>query len=478
MSTESQFYFPGTLGINSAIGDSQSFFVSAESQFHFSGNLDAASMIDSNLSLFDHQHGIFGGAGGATAEEGSHTQVSTFDTLQSNVDATAPSILGEAHDGPVADSAGSWGFDGADSQTTSIGHNPIDHTNGLDIQLNDSFLVDQPLNQLASFSAGGATSGWSGISTADYVQVQHFETFDGSPAAATGPSFAPDFSTGFIDAKGGNGGTHGGGGGGSGGGGSGGGGGLLTSYTSGDPNVSDANEFNIHIDFGGSWTSAEQAIVTWAADLWSNIITGDVRDDVDLNGNPVDDVNISINIGRIDGTGNPITGDVLAQTQVTAVRDPGSIDQWLPVTSSMTLDSTDLTNSVKQGWSGTWDSIIMHEMGHALGFFGLIFDNLGLVDSSGNFIGANAVAAYGNGTSVPVEQDGGSGTAGSHWDEVTFAPNGVLMPDELMTGYIAQNEQTLLSDTTVGAMADLGYHVQDPSVGSSYLTIDNHLLLA
>ena len=29
----------------------------------------------------------------------------------------------------------------------------------------------------------------------------------------------------------------------------------------------------------------------------------------------------------------------------------------------------------------------------------------------------------------PVEQDGGSGTAGSHWDEETFG-------NELMTGYV------------------------------------------
>jgi hypothetical protein len=102
-----------------------------------------------------------------------------------------------------------------------------------------------------------------------------------------------------------------------------------------------------------------------------------------------------------------------------------------------------------------------------------------LVDSFGNFVGANAVAAYGAGaTAVPLEQNGGSGTAVSHWDEATFAPNGVLMPNELMTGFAVQNQQTYLSGTTVGAIADIGYHVQDdPSAGSGYLVIDNHLLL-
>jgi len=77
---------------------------------------------------------------------------------------------------------------------------------------------------------------------------------------------------------------------------------------------------------------------------------------------------------------------------------------------------------------------------------------------------------------VPLEDSGGSGTAGSHWDEATFAPTGQQMSNELMTGYFVQGETTLISDTTIGALADLGYHVQDPSVGTSVI-VDSHLLL-
>lgn len=51
------------------------------------------------------------------------------------------------------------------------------------------------------------------------------------------------------------------------------------------------------------------------------------------------------------------------------------------------------------------------------------------------------------------------------------------MSNELMTGYVVRNQQTYLSGYNRGAIADLGYHVQDPSVGSSYFVIDNHLLL-
>jgi hypothetical protein len=148
------------------------------------------------------------------------------------------------------------------------------------------------------------------------------------------------------------------------------------------------------------------------------------------------------------------------------------VDEWLPLTASIKLDSTDLGNS---SLAGTWDAIILHEMGHALGLVGAIFNQLGLVDSSGNFIGANAEAAYGG--PVPLEDSGGSGTAGSHWDEVNFAPNGQQMSNELMTGYFVPGEVTLLSDTTVGALADLGYTVTDPSVGSTSLVVDSHLLM-
>jgi len=263
-------------------------------------------------------------------------------------------------------------------------------------------------------------------------------------------------------------------GGGSGGGGKpgGGGSGVVTTYTSGNPNVDNASEFNIQINFSGKWTADQQAIVKWAADFYSQIITADIHDDLDLNNNLVDDIVITISTGRIDGNGNPLTGNTLAQTSSIVVRDAGTVDEWLPLTASIKLDSTDLGNS---SLAGTWDAIILHEMGHALGLVGAIFNQLGLVDSSGNFIGANAEAAYGG--PVPLEDTGGSGTAGSHWDEVNFAPNGQQMSNELMTGYFVPGEVTLLSDTTVGALADLGYTVTDPSVGSTSLVVDSHLLM-
>jgi len=317
---------------------------------------------------------------------------------------------------------------------------------------------DISLLELPHWAFGGA----EGLAIS--LSVHPFEAHH-SPPDTMGPLFAPDVFSGFTaDARGGSGGKPGGGGGG--------GSGLLTTYTSGNPDVADANEFNIQINFSGSWTAKQQAIVTWAADTYSKIITADIRDDLDLNGRLVDDIVISVSTGRIDGRGNPLLGNVLAQTGNIVARDDGTVDQWLPLTASITLDSTDLKNSTL---ANAWDDIVLHEMGHALGFVGAIFAQLGLADGSGSFTGANAVAAYGS--LVPLENGGGSGTAGSHWDEANFKPNGVQMSNELMTGYFVPGEQTYLSDTTVGALADLGYTIEDPSVGTSYFVVDSHLLL-
>jgi hypothetical protein len=252
-------------------------------------------------------------------------------------------------------------------------------------------------------------------------------------------------------------------------------GGLLTSYVSGDAAVSDALEFNIKLEFSGTWTTTQQAIVVWAAEFLSDLITADAADDTYL-GVAYDDLVIKMSTGRIDGSGSPLLGNTLAQTQISLIRDPGAVQEYLPLEASIKLDSTDLKSSITGGWSGSWDVIILHEMIHALGFTGLVFDGLELVDAAGNFIGSKAMAAYG-GSPVPIEAGGGTGTAGSHWAESGFAPGGVPMSNELMTGYLGMNQTTYLSDTTIGALADIGYTVVDPSPGA-YLVVDSGLLLA
>lgn len=233
---------------------------------------------------------------------------------------------------------------------------------------------------------------------------------------------------------------------GGGGGGKPGGGGGSTfdaiNYTSGS---ADGSGFNITIEFKGTWTESLYNTFITAADQLTELITGDVADVTvfGLKGGPrlVDDIVITAELKAIDGEGG-----ILGQAGPTSIRTAN----YLPATAIMQFDSADAATF--EGLK-LFDDIVFHEMSHSLGF-GSIWDYKGLVDN-GQYVGAHAVAEYGG--LIPVETDGGSGTAGSHWDEDTFG-------NELMTGYINLGGN-VFSDMSAAAFADLGYTI-DNSYGS------------
>jgi len=215
---------------------------------------------------------------------------------------------------------------------------------------------------------------------------------------------------------------------------------VLSSYTSGD-----AGAYNIDIDFKGSWTTELQSAFIDSADFLSNTILSDISD-VFFRGNVIDDIEISASLKSIDGEGG-----ILGQAGPTAIRS----SNYLPAQAVMEFDSADATNYEQLG---LWDTIVLHEMLHSIGF-GTVwsYQNL-LADANSDnptFTGANATLVYQvlfndpGATGVPVEQDGGSGTALSHWDEETF-------DNEIMTGYINQ-EGNYLSPMTIASLEDLGY---------------------
>ncbi len=221
--------------------------------------------------------------------------------------------------------------------------------------------------------------------------------------------------------------------------GSGGGGGNGGGGTSGG--------FQVTVRFTDSTlTAAQRAIFQQAADRWAQIIVGDIPDVV-VDGLAVDDVVIDASAPTIDGSGG-----ILGQAGPTDFRSVS----MLPSRGIMEFDQADLTELEA---SGDLLHVIVHEMGHVLGI-GTIWDSLGLVQDVGteiHFTGARAVAEYNaifgtSGNFVPVETDGGAGTAGGHWDEETF-------DNELMTGYLNGGTQNPISRVTVGALADMGYTV-------------------
>lgn len=103
---------------------------------------------------------------------------------------------------------------------------------------------------------------------------------------------------------------------------------------------------------------------------------------------------------------------------------------------------------------------------------GTLWDSL--VNESREYTGVNALREYraviGNDdlAFIPIEDDGGIGTADGHPEEgdgVVRVKNGITYPGldrELMTGYSesVDDEPMILSRITVGFMEDLGYTVR------------------
>lgn len=163
-----------------------------------------------------------------------------------------------------------------------------------------------------------------------------------------------------------------------------------------------------------------------------------------VNGTSADDIIVLVNIGQIDGRGS-----VLGFAGPCLIRSPGN----LPIVGVLTLDAVDL------GFLNTDAQIalVTHEIGHALGF-GSMWETFGLITSSTTdprYLGSSANAqwnALGGSGQAPVENQGGEGTARSHWRESTFGR-------ELMTGFSNTSVFQPLSRMTIASFGDLGYTV-------------------
>jgi hypothetical protein len=165
----------------------------------------------------------------------------------------------------------------------------------------------------------------------------------------------------------------------------------------------------------------------------------------------VDDVMIAARDTDIDGP-----GQVLGSAGTLVYRETGQ-----PIFGIMQFDTADLQRLADRGRLG---SVILHEMGHVLGIGGNWIlegriDDL-LVDPSYNgTAGKAAWRELGGAGNVPLENEGGLGTAFAHWRESIFG-------NELMTGYSDGDER--LSRLTVAALADRGYGV-DLTAADPYL---------
>ncbi len=227
--------------------------------------------------------------------------------------------------------------------------------------------------------------------------------------------------------------------------------------------------FSIDVRPLTAMTASQLAAFTNAAARWQTLIYGDVPD-LFIDSIPaatcganspaivrqtIDDVIIFATIAPIDGPGM-----VLGSATPCWIRLPG----FLPLIGRMTFDSADVPAMES---AGVFGDVILHEMGHVLGFatlwgpteLDLLRDPASQGGVDPRFIGAQAIAAFDNiggtgytsGAKVPVENTGGPGTADGHWRESVFG-------NELMTGFVG-GPPNPLSVVTVASMGDEAYTV-------------------
>ncbi len=232
--------------------------------------------------------------------------------------------------------------------------------------------------------------------------------------------------------------------------------------------TADASGYDITVRYLTEITNPQLLAFAEAELRWESLVTGDLTDvnenlpanqcgaNPAING-PFDDLTIFVTIEPIDGPFG-----VLGQAGPCFIRDPGD----LTVIGRMQFDSDDMELLETEG---SLQAVILHEMGHVLGFgtlwdipFGLLQDpsvpdpQPPLADT--HFTGAQAIAAFDaaggssyTGAKVPVMNVGGAGTVNSHWRDEVFDP-------ELMTGFLSDGFNPL-SAISVRSLQDLGYTV-------------------
>ena len=232
--------------------------------------------------------------------------------------------------------------------------------------------------------------------------------------------------------------------------------------------AADPAAFNIGIRYLSSATPTQRQAFNDARIRWEGVISQDIEDGL-LNApastcganspavnQVIDDLLILVELVPIDGAGG-----VLGGAGPCWIRDPSN----LTIMGTMQFDTADLEALETDGFLS---NVILHEMGHVLGFGtlwevdGLLVDPVGDPPASGadpHFIGSQGLTAFDDAggvvyvasAKVPVENIGGPGTADGHWRESVF-------DSELMTGFIGAGSSPL-SAVTIASLADLGYSV-------------------
>jgi hypothetical protein len=254
---------------------------------------------------------------------------------------------------------------------------------------------------------------------------------------------------------------------------------VVVSCHHDSPSAPNTNAFQIVVqNVGPALAPFTQTALDSAVAMWERVIVASLP--------PYQNVSTTANEC---GQGFPAYGpatvnDVVIQVRFDSIDGPGKVlghsgpcllrqsPDNRTVLGTMTFDTADMA---ALNTSGHLNEVMLHEMGHVLGF-GTLWDSTtanclklpatGATPAPDTYYScAHALAqfdsiggtSYTGGNKVPVENCAGIsgcgvGTYNSHWRESVFF-------NELMTGYLNNGTPNPLSTLTIAAMADLGYSV-------------------
>jgi hypothetical protein len=225
----------------------------------------------------------------------------------------------------------------------------------------------------------------------------------------------------------------------------------------------------IDVRYASDITPALQTAITIAAARWTRALSKNLGDfPLNLPANTCfarqpainethHNLLLFVSVAEIDGQGG-----ALAFTGVCRLSDRDT----LPILSNTVFDRADLDSMDARG---TLQGVVMHEMGHALGFHPGTYVTKGLSGGGASdpyFSGVTARSefakhgAWYTGVTVPLEDARGIGPLDAHWRLSVFG-------DELMVSIVGRGLKSPLSSITLGFFKDIGYNV-DFSVADPY----------
>jgi len=244
-------------------------------------------------------------------------------------------------------------------------------------------------------------------------------------------------------------------------------------------------------------TANQKSIVQDALDKWSQVVLADRFITVNVEWAHPDDRGPGAMLAN--ATVNSIDFDRGLPEEITVKFDPEDLSSYN--SSGLNLDTTLMSNGKSLMYY-----VALHEIAHGLGIGvlwnhttgdptidasrQLVYGNNGLIPYNNNlstndlvnlnpvYTGAYGVAAYkevllesgwpqsevDNINSIPVEDEGGQGTASVHLEETYYGRwiNSQALPGleaEISTGYLQSSTVNPLSKITVGLLKDLGWYV-------------------